>query len=134
MIIYGGGTFTGNPTAKVFTDVWVLANANGTGATPTWAKLSVMGPLPDGRNQHTAVYDATNNRMIVYGGLAFEGILYSVWVLSGANGCDLQSVIHHAGALYVNCSSLAQVKLGQSSRRPPNRCIYRATVYRACVA
>jgi hypothetical protein len=86
MIIYGGGTFTGNLTAEIFSDVWVLSNANGIGGTPAWTQLSVAAPLPAGRTYTTAVFDAANNRMIVFGGLGWEGVFYSVWVLSGANG------------------------------------------------
>jgi hypothetical protein len=86
MIVFGGGTFTGNLTAEIFSDVWVLSNANGIGGTPAWTKLSVAAPRPAGRNQTTAVFDAVNNRMIVFGGLGWEGVFYSVWVLSGANG------------------------------------------------
>jgi len=86
MIVYGGGTFTGNLTAEIFSDVWVLSNANGIGGTPTWTKLSVAAPVPNGRDYTTAVFDALHNRMIVFGGLGWEGVFYSVWVLSGANG------------------------------------------------
>lgn len=86
MIVFGGGTFTTNLTEKTFNDVWVLSSANSVGGTPAWTKLSPAAPLPTVRSQTTAVFDAANNRMIVFGGIGYEGIYYSVWVLSDANG------------------------------------------------
>ena len=68
-------------------DAWVLTNANGTGGSPTWTQLSPSGSLPSPRYFHNAVYDATNNRMIVYSGQAAGYTsLSDVWVLSNANG------------------------------------------------
>ena len=68
-------------------DTWVLSNANGTGGAPTWTQLNPTGTLPSARHFHNAVYDATNNRMIVYSGeAAGYTSLSDVWVLSNANG------------------------------------------------
>ena len=74
-------------------DVWVLTHANGMGGTGTWSQLSPSGPLPQVRNNHSAVYDAANNRMIIYGGcgatVLSQGCLpiaNDVWVLNHANG------------------------------------------------
>ena len=70
-------------------DVWVLTNANGIGATPTWTQLSPSGSLPAPRFGHSAVYDATNNRMLVFGGgnvVAGPVFLGDLWQLSNANG------------------------------------------------
>ena len=70
-------------------DVWVLTNANGLAGTSTWSQLKPDGPLPQARDRHSAVYDAANNRMIIYGGCSQEGcrpITDDVWVLSNANG------------------------------------------------
>jgi hypothetical protein len=82
MTIFGGynsGTF--------FNDVWSLSNANGLGGTPAWAQLSPTGSAPTTRFLHTAVYDTTNNRMIIFGGNNPNmGYLNDVWVLSTANG------------------------------------------------
>ena len=39
-----------------------------------------------GRVSHSAVYDAANNRMIVFGGAAADGQFNDVWVLMNANG------------------------------------------------
>jgi len=70
-------------------DTWVLTNANGTGGTPAWTLLSPTGSLPSPRAYQNAVYDATNNRMIVYSGYSGNGSgssLSDLWVLSNANG------------------------------------------------
>jgi hypothetical protein len=68
-------------------DVWVLQNANGLGGTPAWSKLGATGPAPVARRGHSAVYDAANNRMIVFGGRIAGGPYPGdVWVLRNANG------------------------------------------------
>jgi len=67
-------------------DVWVLTNADGSGGTPSWIRLSTLNP-PTRRGAPAVVYDSANNRMIVFGGLDPAGnILADVWVLAGANG------------------------------------------------
>ena len=87
MIIFGGEN-TG-PNSLIYNDVWVLTNANGLGGTPTWIEIFPTGTMP-ARYGHTAVYDAVNNRMIVFGGNAVLSTspvpANDVWVLSNANG------------------------------------------------
>jgi hypothetical protein len=98
MIIFGGKTFDANNcvtcTATPLNDVWTLSNADGSG-TPAWTQLSPTGGPPGPRFGHTAVYDSTNNIMIIYGGETFTSgeceactatPLNDVWVLSNANG------------------------------------------------
>jgi hypothetical protein len=85
MTIFGGGSFTPNESPG-YNDVWVLANANGLGGTPTWTQLLPAGAAPARRGDHTAVYDAANNRMVMFGGDSFDGLFYGVWTLTGANG------------------------------------------------
>ena len=82
MIIFGGV----DSDNDVFNDVWTLSNANGTGGTPTWTQLSPSNSPPPGREAPTATYDATNNRMTIFGGASSSALLNDVWVLSGANG------------------------------------------------
>ena len=71
-------------------DVWVLTNASGTHGTHTaWAKIaqsSVIFPL--GRYSHTAVYDASRNVMIMFGGNVTNKPLAAndIFFLSDANG------------------------------------------------
>ena len=81
MIVFGGN----NCSTTYFNDVWVLSNANGLGGTPAWSQLSPNGAPPAPRGFASAVYDAVNNRMIVYGG-ANGSNLGDAWVLSNANG------------------------------------------------
>jgi hypothetical protein len=80
MTIFGGT----NGTLK--NDVWVLTNANGLGGTPSWNQLSPSGTPPTARYGHSAVYDAPNNLMIVYGGDTGKTYVGDTWVLSNANG------------------------------------------------
>jgi hypothetical protein len=90
LIVFGG--YASGPCCVGLNDTWVLANANGIGGTPQWQQLATSGPLPPGRVAQSAVYDAANNRMIIFGGgvLSSSGlyaIRYNdVWVLANANG------------------------------------------------
>jgi len=79
MIVFSGESSNGS---TVYSDVWVLTNANGLGGTPSWTQLSPTG-TPDAIDGNTAVYDPASNKMIVFGGGDF---LNSVWTLSNANG------------------------------------------------
>jgi len=84
MIIFGGGLGFASPCAN---DVWALSNANGTGGSPTWTRLSPSGTPPPPRLRHAALYDAGTNTMIVYGGNDCFSTRYGdLWVLSHANG------------------------------------------------
>jgi hypothetical protein len=80
MIVFGGTN--GSP----LNDVWALTNANGIGGSPGWIQFSPSGTPPSARYGHSAVYDATNNRMIVYGGYTGRTYVGDTWVLSNANG------------------------------------------------
>jgi len=87
MVIFGGlqipdpGTGPGG-----FNDVWVLANANGIGGTPAWTRLNPTNGPPGTRFFHSAVYDAVNNLMVIFGGDNDESVYFISWVLSDANG------------------------------------------------
>jgi uncharacterized repeat protein (TIGR01451 family) len=102
MTIFGGLAGTSGPYLN---DVWSLSHANGLGGTPVWTQLASIGGPPLARSNHTAVYDAVNNRMTVFGGiqtvpggLAYdpESHIYNqatssqlfndVWILADANG------------------------------------------------
>jgi len=71
-MVYGDG-FSSN------TDVWVLANANGSGGTPVWTMLSTSGTGPAVPQHGKATYDPATTRLIVFS-------LQDVWVLTNANG------------------------------------------------
>src|ERR1017187_5219291 len=84
MIVFGG-----LPDASVnLNDVFWLQNASTVNRYETWEPVNPTGAKPAPRVAHTAVYDSTNSRMIVFGG----GLGRSspcendVWVLSNANG------------------------------------------------
>lgn len=81
LMIYGGY----NCFSTVFSDFWVLSNANGVGGTPTWTQLSPSGG-PGPRDAMGAVYDPTSNEFILFGGGNGSEYLNDVWVLSNANG------------------------------------------------
>ncbi|MBI2591701.1 MAG: S8 family serine peptidase [Candidatus Brennerbacteria bacterium] len=90
LIFFGGVSGTPSCCAS-FNDVWILTNANGIGGIPQWIQLFPFGSPPKGRSFHSAVYDQTNNRMIIFGGGQFNGNLFTprfndVWVLTNANG------------------------------------------------
>ncbi len=56
-------------------------------AAQSWAQLAPLGPLPSARDLHSAVYNASSNRMIVFGGRSSACTLFNdTWVLANANG------------------------------------------------
>lgn len=81
LIVYGGDAGGSN-----FGDVSVLSNANGTGGTPVWTLLAPTGTAPLERSGHSAIYDAVNNRMTVFGGFHLFHSTSDVFVLTSANG------------------------------------------------
>lgn len=94
LIFFGGVACPVNQaTCNLFNEVWVLSKANGLGGIPTWSQITASGSVPSPRRDHAAVYDATNNKMIVFGGnnsaanpLDPSASLNDTWVLSNANG------------------------------------------------
>ena len=96
MIVFGGGV-----SSNVLNDLWLLSNANGLGGTPAWTQLTPSGP-PSARSGHSAVYDAANNRMTIFGGGTATGFLSDVWVLANASavgGTPTWTQLHPSGAL-----------------------------------
>jgi hypothetical protein len=84
MIVFGGCV---DPACLLpLNDTWVLTNANGNTGTPVWTQLFPGGTAPGPRGFHEAVYDAVNNRMIVFGGENPNQSLTDVWALTNANG------------------------------------------------
>jgi hypothetical protein len=75
MVVFGGNSGGGHRGTAVLDDTWVLSHADGTGGTPAWTRSTPAGTAPAPRSSHTAVYNAANNCMIVFGGLteAAEG-------------------------------------------------------------
>ncbi len=84
LIVYGGCLGLCTPLDN---SVYVLTNANGLGGTPTWQQLHPTGGPPPSRTSFTAVYDASHNRLIIFGGEDTLGTRYNdTWVLTHANG------------------------------------------------
>jgi galactose oxidase-like protein/thrombospondin type 3 repeat protein len=69
-------------------EVWVLSNANGTGGAPVWTQLAPTGAPPVPRTADSLVYDAANNRLIIFAGSTAPDGFYQndVWVLANADG------------------------------------------------
>ena len=83
-LIFGG--LTGNATSnnRFYNDVWELkADANG---VYTLKKLSPSGTKPSARWLHAAVYDQTNDRMVIFGGDDGSSFLNDVKALSFSGG------------------------------------------------
>jgi Galactose oxidase, central domain/FlgD Ig-like domain len=59
MVIFGGINDSGR-----LNDTWTLDLAG----DPTWSPLSIVGSPPPPRSGHSAVYDPTGDRMLVFGG------------------------------------------------------------------
>jgi len=72
MIVFGG-----YDDSSELNDVWTLS----LGASPEWTELA-LSTRPSERNYHTAIYDPTDNRMVVFGGLGESSHLNDVWTLS----------------------------------------------------
>jgi hypothetical protein len=83
VVMFGGYS---QSTSAHYNDVWELTFSG----TPTWHPLSIPPPLPVPRELCSGVYDAANDRMVVFGGWRYGlegGYAFSdVWALplSGA--------------------------------------------------
>jgi hypothetical protein len=82
MTIYGG-----NNSTEVFSDSWVLSNADGTTGTPAWTQLGPITGAP-ARTTAVAIYNSATNQMTVFGGNSAlgGGLSNATFVLSKANG------------------------------------------------
>ena len=73
MVVFGGYR-----TQTPSNDVWELSLAD----TLTWKALVPAGTPPSGRYGHTANYDPSSDRMVVYGGYDGSLMRNDVWALS----------------------------------------------------
>lgn len=103
MIIFGGQHA---PTSVNFHDVWAVKKviaSSGSSNNLNWVAVSPTGTPPHERFGHTAVYNPTSNRMIVFGGgTGFPGpCVNDLWALSNANsvGAPAWSQLSPAGTL-----------------------------------
>ena len=75
MILFGGTDGAGNPK----NDVWALSLS----CTPVWTQLFPTGGAPAARGAAVAVYDATRDRMVLFGGYDnLVNALSDCWQLS----------------------------------------------------
>jgi hypothetical protein len=94
LIVYGGSQLVSCCPNNIvdYNDTWVLSDANGLGGTPAWTQLVPSGTAPPPTNNHSMVYDAGNNRILVLGGSTWSNATQSsaiqgdLWELSDANG------------------------------------------------
>ena len=90
MIVYGGSQTFG----PVLGDLQALALSG----TPTWSALSASGGGPGARTHHQAVYDATGDRMLLFGG-ADAGASYSdLWSLDLAGATPAWTLLAASGS------------------------------------
>ena len=76
--------FGGSAGGTDLNDYWVLTNADGLGGAPEWKQLKPgTATLPAARSGHTAVYDPTENAMVIFGGI---GQPPATWTAAHANG------------------------------------------------
>jgi hypothetical protein len=92
MLLFGGYPVHTNATIQTPTnDLWALDGANGSG-TAQWTQLMLPNAAgsPPPRTGAPAFYDASSNRMILFGGQGGPEISWAarndVWVLTNADG------------------------------------------------
>jgi hypothetical protein len=80
VIMFGGAPQFGART----NEVWALSLSG----VPAWTRLEDGGLRPPPRFTHTAIYESSGDRMIVYGGQGTSSVLGDVWALdlTGATG------------------------------------------------
>lgn len=101
VLMYGGEAGPG----VVFGEVWAL----NLGDCPSWVELtSIVGGPPTERHGHTAVYDAAQQRMIIWGGRQSQGLpvttesqmLQDAWALSLMGAAYWDSISAGPGSGY----------------------------------
>ncbi|MGM0576459.1 MAG: Kelch repeat-containing protein [Myxococcota bacterium] len=78
MFVFGG--YAGGIPPR--NDIWSLA---WDGTTWAWTELNPIGEAPPGRRMHSAVWDATGQRMLIFGGndgVTVQNLLNDIWSLS----------------------------------------------------
>jgi hypothetical protein len=77
MLIFGGidSNFEIGPR---FNDVWQLS----LGSSLQWTLLAPLGVPPSPRENHSAIYDLINQRMLIFGGRDDAGLKNDLWALS----------------------------------------------------
>ncbi len=89
LIVFFGGKGSVN-----YNDVWVLDLVS-----LTWHFIAPSGTPPNPRRHHTAIYDAGENRMVIFGGRDDEEFSNDVWALSLEEGSEAWSELYPSGLL-----------------------------------
>ena len=86
MIVFGGILTQLAGGGLNLNDVWWLNNTGGSALN--WTKVPITGTRPSARSGHSAIYDPSSNRMVIFGGgLGFASpCANDVWSLANANG------------------------------------------------
>ncbi len=76
-------------SSSISNEVWMLSNADGTGSSPFWTKLSLSGGPQ--RTLGDVVYDSSSDRMINYGGgeeslVTTNTTAADTWLLTNVSG------------------------------------------------
>jgi hypothetical protein len=95
IILFGGAS--NNLNGLWYNDVWEMPLD--TLQSYSWHKLSVAGTPPSPRCQHSAVYDAENQRMIIFDGWNNNIIFNEVWALNLTLGNENWERLYPAGTL-----------------------------------
>ena len=74
MVVYGGETYTESLTDEV----WALA----LGDSPTWRQLGPSGDPAGARRYHSAIFDPTADRMVVFGGIGLDSYTNDAWSMT----------------------------------------------------
>ena len=88
--------FGGDSEGATSRSVWALSLEG----TPVWTVLTPVGPGPEARYGHSAIYDPVRDRMIIFGGYSHGTETYhdDVWALS-LSGPSTWTQIQPSGAL-----------------------------------
>ena len=81
VIMFGGAQSFGGTRTN---EVWALSLSG----VPAWTRLDDGGLRPSPRFTHTAIYESSGDRMVVYGGWGTSSMLGDLWAfdLTGATG------------------------------------------------
>lgn len=85
--------FGGNDGTADLNEVWALTLSG----TPEWSQLAPSGVPPTARVRASVVYDAVNDRMVVYGGSGDLGPQTDVWELAFSGESSAWSLLAPSG-------------------------------------
>jgi hypothetical protein len=92
-VVVFGGSDGASPPSNRRSDVWALSLSG----TPTWTEITPAVAGPSARSGHSAVYDATRQRIVFFGG-STPAYLNDTWALS-LSGAPTWSPVPVSGPL-----------------------------------